>query len=67
MALEMKASCEKCNVDLPTISSEAFICSYECTYCRECAERMNQKCPNCEGDLQPRPIRKVKEVSHVKI
>jgi hypothetical protein len=35
----------------------AAICSYECTFCVECAEEMEHVCPNCGGDLVPRPRR----------
>jgi len=57
MALELKGSCEKCGGRL-LISGVAYICSYECTYCAKCAERMNFVCPNCKGELVRRPRRK---------
>ncbi len=57
MALELKGICEKCEATLTT-SGVAYICSYECTYCASCAERMNFVCPNCGGELVPRPRRK---------
>jgi len=50
MALELKGSCEKCGGRL-LISGVAYICSYECTYCARCAERMNFVCPNCKVNL----------------
>ena len=56
MALELKRACEKCGVVL-TPSGVAYICSYECTYCANCAEQMNAICPNCEGELVRRPRR----------
>ena len=35
-----------------------MICTYECTFCRDCVEtRLGGACPNCGGNLQPRPIR----------
>jgi hypothetical protein len=35
-----------------------MICSFECTFCRTCAEgRLGGVCPNCGGELVPRPIR----------
>jgi hypothetical protein len=35
-----------------------MICSFECTFCRECAEgRLGGRCPNCGGELVRRPIR----------
>ncbi len=36
--LELRPNCELCDCDLPPASLEARICSYECTYCAECAE-----------------------------
>ena len=56
MALEMRSHCEKCQAGLGA-SDPAFICSYECTFCPACAERMAQRCPNCGGELLPRPRR----------
>jgi hypothetical protein len=56
MALELKRVCEKCGVAL-TRSGVAYICSYECTYCANCAEQMNAVCPNCGGELVRRPRR----------
>jgi hypothetical protein len=59
MALEMKSQCEKCQATLAT-RSMAVICSYECTFCEDCATEMNFVCPNCEGELVPRPKRAMK-------
>jgi uncharacterized protein len=56
MALEMKAVCEKCG-QLPVAQDEAYICSYECTFCVSCAKQMNAVCPNCGGELVRRPRR----------
>lgn len=56
MALEMKPICERCNAELRA-QSAAFICSYECTFCTACAEAMSRICPNCGGELVPRPTR----------
>jgi len=58
MALEMKKECEKCGSTL-TADDEAYICSYECTFCRECAASMNSICPNCGNKLVQRPRRKI--------
>jgi len=57
MALEMKSACEKCGGGL-ALGGQAFICSYECTFCADCAAKMNHVCPSCEGELLPRPRRK---------
>jgi hypothetical protein len=57
MALEMRDTCEKCGAALG-LQDEARICSYECTFCVACSARMNGKCPNCAGELVPRPKRR---------
>lgn len=60
MALEMRDRCEKCEQVL-AINSEAFICSYECTFCAACGQAMERICPNCSGELVARPKRKSTE------
>lgn len=56
--LELRPNCECCDTDLPPASAEALICTFECTFCRTCAETVHRgRCPNCGGDLQPRPVR----------
>jgi hypothetical protein len=56
--LELRPSCEACDKDLTPSSTEAMICTFECTFCRPCVEGdfMNV-CPNCGGGFSPRPIR----------
>ncbi len=56
--LELRPTCENCNVALPPASTDARICSYECTFCATCADRiLGNVCPNCGGGFVPRPIR----------
>jgi len=56
--LELRPNCECCDVDLPPASDQAMICSFECTFCRDCAQGvLANRCPNCGGDFTPRPIR----------
>ena len=55
--LEMRPDCEKCGRDLPADRFEAFICSMEDTFCAACADRLEERCPNCGGDLLERPMR----------
>ena len=56
--LQMRPNCECCNRDLPADSVDAFICSFECTFCSPCAiEKLKGRCPNCDGALLPRPTR----------
>ena len=62
MALELRPNCEYCDKDLPPNSTEARICTFECTFCADCVERkLHNACPNCGGGFQPRPIRPAKE------
>lgn len=56
--LILKPNCECCNVDLPPKSSNAVICSFECTFCTSCASsKLKYRCPNCGGELVQRPRR----------
>ena len=56
--LQLRPSCECCDRDLPPASPDVMICSFECTFCRMCAEvRLGGRCPNCGGELVRRPIR----------
>lgn len=57
MALLMKPACEKCGRSLDP-KAEAYICTYECTFCDECTEAMAAVCPNCGGELVRRPRKK---------
>ena len=58
MALQLRPNCEYCDKDLPPNSTEARICSYECTFCADCVEtKLHNVCPNCGGGFVPRPIR----------
>jgi len=57
--LELRPNCERCDRDLLP-GAEARICTFECTFCSDCAEGvLKGVCPNCGGDLQKRPIRPV--------
>jgi hypothetical protein len=56
--LELRPGCECCDTDLPPESTQARICSFECTFCQTCAEtKLNNTCPNCGGELLQRPRR----------
>ncbi|WP_342242907.1 DUF1272 domain-containing protein [Pseudomonas sp. OTU5201] len=56
--LELRPNCECCDKNLPPESTQAMICSFECTFCRDCADqRLHGTCPNCGGELLRRPIR----------
>jgi hypothetical protein len=56
--LELRPTCEHCNQALPPASTEARICSFECTFCTACADGvLGNVCPNCGGGFVPRPVR----------
>ena len=56
--LELRPNCECCDRDLDPASLDVLICTYECTWCRDCAENvLHGVCPNCGGELVRRPIR----------
>ena len=52
------AVCENCGKSLPPESTEAMICTFECTFCADCAENiLHNVCPNCGGGFERRPVR----------
>lgn len=56
--LQLRPNCECCDRDLPPESTEARICTFECTFCVACAENvLAGRCPNCNGELVTRPRR----------
>jgi hypothetical protein len=56
--LELRPNCELCDIDLPPDSSDARICTYECTFCADCVDTvLRNVCPNCGGGFVARPIR----------
>lgn len=62
--LQLRPNCECCNKDLPPESAEARICSFECTFCVSYVESvLGGKCPNCGGELVPRPRRPKNKLS----
>jgi uncharacterized protein len=62
--LELRPNCECCDRDLPNGDPSARICTYECTFCAECAQtRLGGRCPNCGGDLVLRPTRPAEQLA----
>jgi uncharacterized protein len=56
--LQLRPNCECCDRDLAPDAQDAYICSFECTFCRDCTDnRLHGICPNCSGELLPRPRR----------
>lgn len=56
--LKLRPSCECCDADLPPDAQNAMICSFECTFCKSCADtKLHGLCPNCGGELVRRPRR----------
>ncbi|WP_299431069.1 DUF1272 domain-containing protein [uncultured Maribacter sp.] len=61
--LQIRPTCENCNKKLPPDSTEAMICSYECTFCTDCVEHiLYNVCPNCGGGFAHRPVRPKEEL-----
>jgi hypothetical protein len=61
--LELRPNCENCNKPLPYNVDNAMICSFECTFCENCAkELLKNVCPNCGGGFQRRPIRPANKI-----
>ncbi|NEX92614.1 DUF1272 domain-containing protein [Caulobacter sp. 17J65-9] len=55
--LQLRPNCECCDRDLPP-ATQAFICTFECTFCTDCTNRrFAGVCPNCSGELVRRPVR----------
>jgi len=58
--LDLKTNCERCATALPEDSLDARICAFGCTFCARCSEdTCAGVCPNCAGELLPRPRKKV--------
>jgi uncharacterized protein len=56
--LQLRPGCECCDRDLPADTADARVCSFECTFCADCADGvLGGVCPNCGGELVPRPRR----------
>jgi uncharacterized protein len=56
--LELRPICENCGKALPSDSTEAMICTFECTFCKECVDKLLRNvCPNCGGGFEKRPVR----------
>ena len=56
--MKLRPNRKCCSRDLPNESTEARICTFECTFCAACAdEKLSGVCPNCGGELLQRPRR----------
>jgi len=55
--LQIRPTCENCNKALPFDAEDAMICTFECTFCIDCVEKLKEVCPNCGGGFEKRPIR----------
>ena len=56
--LELRPGCECCDKDLPPQATDAMICTFECTFCRNCSDTILRGVfPNCGGNLVARPNR----------
>lgn len=56
--LDLRPVCENCAKPLPPASTDAMICTFECTFCADCVESvLHNVCPNCGGGFEKRPVR----------
>ena len=56
--LGIRPNCQHCNRALPNGSDQAMICSFECTYCKVCVDKVLENvCPSCSGGFEKRPTR----------
>ncbi|MBK7869871.1 MAG: DUF1272 domain-containing protein [Saprospiraceae bacterium] len=56
--LEIRPNCENCGKPLAYNVEDAMICSFECTFCKDCVENiLHNVCPNCGGGFAQRPVR----------
>ena len=53
MMTSVKDKCEKCGKPVPR-EADALCCSFQCTFCPDCAAGYNHVCPNCSGELTVR-------------
>ncbi|SRR6266851_6936975 len=49
----VKDKCEKCGKPVPR-EADALCCSFQCTFCPDCAAEYNHVCPNCSSQLTVR-------------
>jgi len=56
--MEIRLNCENCDKPLPNGDSKAMICTFDCTFCKDCVEQiLFNVCPNCGGGFEKRPTR----------
>jgi len=55
MMTAVKDSCEKCAKAIAP-PAPAQCCSFQCTFCPDCADAMQHVCPNCSGELTARSL-----------
>jgi len=62
--LQLRPNCECCDRDLPPQAADAMICTFECTFCRDCTVNvLKGRCPNCGGELVQRPRRPAEKLA----
>jgi uncharacterized protein len=62
--LQLRPNCECCDRGLPPESPDALICTFECTFCVDCAHTvLKGRCPNCGGELVRRPRRPAEKLA----
>ncbi|HEY0525207.1 MAG TPA: DUF1272 domain-containing protein [Stellaceae bacterium] len=62
--LDLRPNCECCDKDLLPDAPDAMICTFECTFCRDCVDNvLGGRCPNCGGEFVRRPIRPAEKLA----
>lgn len=57
-----KTACERCGAALALDRAGAWVCSFQCTFCSACNSAvLHGTCPNCGGELLPRPRRAARQ------
>jgi hypothetical protein len=61
--LELGPNCECCDVDPAPNGQDAYICSFECTFCADCKLHFAGVCPICGGNLVASPARPLRPLA----
>ena len=50
---DYRTNCERCGRDLAIDDHQVYVCSFECTWCADCAATFpDHGCPNCGGKVE---------------
>ena len=64
--LELRPNCECCDIDLPPDSRDAWICSFECTFCTSCVSTvLGEAMPQLWGRVRAATDSASRQTRHV--